>query len=54
MRLEVAAAALREDETMSLALRRPHIHLDAHDPFWLWVAVIAAFLMVALWSTPLG
>jgi len=39
---------------MPLALHRPRIHLDAHHPFWLWIAVIAAFLLVALWSTPIG
>ncbi len=37
-----------------MILHRPHLNLDAHHPFWLWFAVLLAFLLAALWSTPIG
>jgi hypothetical protein len=39
---------------MALACHRPHFHIDVHHPFWLWVAMIVAFLLAALWATPIG
>jgi len=39
---------------MALAFHRKHLALDAHHPLWLWIAVAAAFLLVALWAQPIG
>lgn len=39
---------------MGLTFHRKHLHLDSHDPLWLWLAALAAFILAALWAKPIG
>ncbi len=38
---------------MALALHRSAVHTRSHHRLWLWIAVVIAFLLVALWAQPI-
>jgi len=39
---------------MAIAFQGKHFHLDTHHPFWLWFAMLLAFVLAALWAKPIG
>ncbi len=39
---------------MGIAFHHKHLYAGAHHSFWLVLAAVLAFLMAALWATPIG
>ncbi len=39
---------------MGIAFHHKHLYAGAHHSFWLILAAVVAFLMAALWATPIG
>ena len=35
---------------MQITIRKPHVNV--HHPLWLWLTVLAAFLLALLWAKP--